>query len=229
MAIVQRRIPLVVGGCAYRLGLRVEHAASLAQFAACIAVDDMEAGAMDSSDRSDRPSFEIASVDYQHTSNLPQGRCQWLARAVAFTSRAPLALAVSIDSDTSFHAFDLMLDLPVVLAPDVAIGCVPIRVGGTSLCNLNVTAVHGSRGRTVDRMAMEKLGAVLEGNRNIESGGFGLAVFNMTWFRTHWPEPEPVGIGLNVGEDIAMCRAVRERGGRVVALRVRAQHHEFRA
>lgn len=227
------RVPLIVGGCAYHLSVRTEHVGSLVAFATQVAYDDAavildeSAGHVTGLARK-RPSYEIVKVDYQHTSNLPQGRCDWLRRAVLFTMDRGRALALSVDSDTSFTAGDLVLDMERCLAPDVAIACAPVRIGGTQLCNLNVTREHETRGRMIDRASMDELARVLEGDRNIESGGFGLVVFNLSWFRVNWPEPTPEGIEYTVGEDIAMCRAVRARGGRVIALRVRTQHNEFR-
>lgn len=225
--IAQRRIPLVVGGCAYQLAVRAEHAISIATLATYVASD--EARAAHSDEGREDPTYEIA-CDYQHTSNLPQGRCQWIGRAVQvlLASGHTRGLAVSIDSDTSFDAGDLLLSLSTI-DDDVAIACAPVRVGGTTLVNLNLTKQHEKRGPTVDRMSIDELTKLLGSDkRDIESGGFGLAVFNLAWFAKRWPQPTPEGIELMVGEDIAMCRSVKKRGGRVIALRVRTMHHEFR-
>lgn len=209
------RIPVVIGGCAYHLNVRCEHAASLATLATMLAYDDV------ARDDSGPPSFEIVNVDYQHTSNLPQGRCDWLRRAIALGK----GIAISIDSDTSFNASDLLPELALAVDSTVAISCAPVRVGGTSLVNLNVRDNDAGEGRC----SVDELSRVLASkHRDIASGGFGLAIFNIEWFARHWREPTPDGITHGVGEDVAMCRAARKRGGRVIALRVRTQHHEFR-
>ncbi len=207
---------IIVGGCVYRSMVRAEHAASLATFAALASLENAR--------RKGRAPY-IAGFDYQHTSNLPQGRAQWLRRCIADRNAM---LAISIDSDTAFEAGDLLLDIERV-SGSVAIGVVPIRIGGTDLCNINITVDDEQKGRSERRAFASELASVLEGDRLIASGGFGLAVFNLHWFRACWPEPHPEGIDMDTGEDIAMCRSVRQRGGMVVALRVRSVHHEYKA
>lgn len=211
---------LSLGGCAYRNMVRHEHASSVALFATALVL---------------RGDFQIGSIDYMHTSNLPQGRCLWLKRQI---DEKELKLAISIDSDTQFHGTDLAIDLPQVLRKDVAMGLVPIRQGGT-LATVQINLLD-SRGHDftpiVDgelvpqerKTLPEELARILEGNREIASGGFGLVVFNLDWFRAHWPEPDPEGIDMRTGEDIAMCRKARKLGGKILALRVRAEHHEFK-
>lgn len=204
---------LSLGGCAYRNMVRIEHCASVAMFASVLAL---------------RPDcgFAMAGIDYMHTSNLPQGRCIWLRRQI---ETKELSLAISIDSDTQFNGADLALDLPVMLRPDAAIGIVPIRQGGTeATCQINVTERDELEGAQERRAFPGELARILEGSRDISSGGFGLVVFNLDWFRRHWASPDPEGITMQTGEDIAMCRKARKLGGRILAMRVRAEHHEFK-
>jgi hypothetical protein len=157
-----------------------------------------------------------------HTSNLPAGRCTWLRELIAETR---VEWAISIDGDTTFEASDLLLALPSVTG-GVAIGVAPVRIGGTGdLCNVNlhardeITGPHGKRasfGNELARVMSERI--------PIASGGFGVAVFNLGWFRNHWALPVPERVSIDTGEDIEFCASVRERSGKILALPVRTDH-----
>lgn len=199
-----------IGGCWYRLQCRERVTASIALLAYM-------------SGQADAP---FLGMRVMHTSNLWTGRCTWLKGEM----ENPLVRwAIAVDSDTSFDAGQLLSAMAAVNGR-IAIGCAPVRVGGTDgICNLNLKADDESAGYR--RMNGDDLRAVLTGDGNIASGGFGLAVFNLDWFRAHWPEPKPELTPPNnwVGEDIAFCQAVRRRNGRIIALPISTEHHEFKA
>lgn len=211
----------VVGGPAYRQSLHVQHATSLAQLAAYAAMG----GPRDP---------KMSGVDYRHSSNLPQVRCLWLRDQIAQTS-PKLKWAISVDSDQSFNAAHLMSEL-VQVDGQTAIGLAPVRIGGTvDMCNLllddkdeaissDENALIGlpSLGRRIDWAT--ELKSVLEGDRIIHGGGFGVAVFNLDWFRNVWPDPAPEYCSIATGEDTELCRSVRKRGGIIKALRVATDH-----
>ncbi len=212
----------VVGGPAYRQQVHVQHAASMMALAGASTI------------RGDGPL--LAGVDYRHSSNLPQIRCLWLRDQIA--ERQPtFKWAVSVDSDTTFNANQLLHEISQVDG-QIAIGLAPVRIGGTEdLCNLNLTAEDEEISATMQdgKLAVipalgkrikwgDDLKKVLEGDRRITSGGFGVAVFNLDWFRTCWREPEPEFCSIATGEDTEFCRSVRKRGGGIIALRVNTDH-----
>lgn len=210
-----------IGGCVYRLMVDTRHAGSLAALgAACIVRDS---GPL------------LADIDYMHTSNLPQGRALWLRRQI---DNRMIRWAVSVDGDTSFHAAALLHEMPLVDA-SFAIGLAPVRIGGTAdLCNLNldaederVQALLGDDGKVTvvphhgRRGFWEELQAKLRSSdRRIASGGFGVAVFNLDWFRQCWADPAPERASIDTGEDIEFCRSVRARGGMIAALNIPTDH-----
>ena len=215
-------VGFTIGGCWYRLQARERLVASIASLAYL----------------SGQMGAPFLGMRVMHTSNLWTGRCEWLNREIQ-DARARWSIAV--DSDTSFDAHSLMASLPRMDSLGVAIGCAPIRVGGTnSTCNLNLRVGDETRGISDGRQpsgehraTAKELRAVLEGDGEIASGGFGLAIFHLDWFREHWPKPVPEVIPNNwgeafVGEDIAFCRSVRRRGGKILALPINAEHHEFK-
>lgn len=215
-----RALSFVVGGCVYRMHVSVHHMLSVASLV----------GASVARQAADeRAAHRVHSFDYAHTSNLPQGRSLWLRRCI----ETDADLAISIDSDTEFNPSDLYLELERVQGSSVAIGCAPVAVGDTGLCNLNrywdggIAAGGSSIGEI--RLDQESLAECLCGSRMISSGGFGLAVFNLQWFRNNWREPEPERASIHTGEDLEMCYAVRRRGGMIAALKVRTHHHAFSA
>ncbi len=171
-----------------------------------------------------------------HTSNLWTGRCQWLNGELADKD---CKWAVAVDSDTSFNAATLLAAFAKMDRANVAIGCAPVRVGGTdSICNLNLRlgdevggTVDGAQSNGEYRVTAKELGEVLRGTGEIASGGFGVAIFHLDWFRQNWPKPEPEVNGPNywVGEDIEFCRSVRRRGGKILALPIETEHHEFKS
>jgi hypothetical protein len=212
------------GGCVYRMLVDARHAASLATLAALATVRD------------DGP--QLASFDYEHTSNLYAGRMLWLRRQLDTKPR--LKWAVSVDGDTTFTAQSLLHEMQHVDG-QVAIGLAPVRIGGTeTLCNLCITdedeqisaslgadnrielAPHHGR-----RMFMEDLQKVIQGDRRISSGGFGVAVFNLDWYRQAWKDPAPERASIDTGEDIEHCKSVRARGGGIIALNVRTDHYAW--
>lgn len=221
----------VVGGCVYRSMVHVAHLQSVALLAR--AATFVDGG----------PTF--TGFDYMHTSDLHRGRCQWLQRQIDDKS---LQWAISVDSDSSFSSDELLATMKWVVG-NVAIGVVPMLIGGTNELNVNLEGMEGET-----RMNAEMVRSRLERNESAEvsSGGFGVAVFNLPWFRKWWPRPLPEvdNSGLNcncrangplhvepnderdvvhaarlvVGEDIALCQAVRRRRGHIRALRVTSSH-----
>lgn len=196
----------VTGGCVYRMAGDERRLGSICEMAV----------------RAARRGDHIAWAGHHaiHTSNLPQGRCLWLREQI---NDPRLTWAISVDGDTTFEAQDLLLELPRVIG-DAAIGIAPVRVGGTEdLCNLCLSdgdeSSHGARIGWGD-----ELRAVLRGSGDIASGGFGVAVFNLDWFRRQWAAPVPERVAIDTGEDIEFCRSVRARGGRIIALRVKTDH-----
>ncbi len=197
----------LVGGCVYRSQVHVTHATSVAALAV----------------HASRPGYpDLVGFDYAHTSDLPRGRALWLRRCIADTSAD---WAISVDSDTEFVASDLVDEIARVDGA-IALGLAPIRQGGThNVVNLNVRETPTSDERRIDG---GELGQILEGDRLISSGGFGLAVFNLRWFRQCMKSPHPAKQDIGTGEDIAFCRAIAECGGLIIALAVRTVHHEYR-
>jgi hypothetical protein len=166
--------------------------------------------------------IEVHDYAYMHSSNLPQGRSFWLRNRI----NDMCDFAVTVDSDTGFNAGDLIRELGDHGDTDYAIGIVPVirdRPGGLSL---NVYTSQGKALgpsdcdiRTVKRPA-------------IWAGGFGLAVFNLHWFRSNWPLPFPEQFGgpedyINQGEDVQMCRSVARRGGKLIPLFVGNTHYDM--
>jgi len=227
-----------IGGCAYHMRVDGRVAADIAHLAASATVRDVGP--------------QLASIQFNHTSNLPAGRMLWLRSQLDQTPR--LKWAISVDSDTSFAAPALLAELALVDGP-VALGLAPVRIGGTeSLCNLCITerdelvssqlapggvVVEATRDPSDDsiqvapahgrRMFAAELEACLApgGDRRIASGGFGLAVFNLEWYRHHWKRPAPERVSIDSGEDTEHCRSVRARGGQIIALKVRTDHFGF--
>lgn len=161
----------------------------------------------------------LSGLDYAHSSNLPAARSAWLRRQIGGTDQ----WAVSMDSDTWCSARQLHTAMLGVTG-DIAIGIVPVIIGGTGrngMLNI-VRSDHMSRIRR-DELDMSA------GPIEIACGGFGVAVFNLQWFRSHWPNPdsERVSASSEYGEDIEACLAVRRRGGSIYALKVDSWHKDF--
>lgn len=162
----------------------------------------------------------MTALDYLHSSNLPQGRSVWLRRQI---SNRTLEWTVSADSDSKFSAEELTKAMELVTGKR-AIGIVPMVRGGTELLNINgpngVLSPHDLTGMFGGRLHCE-----------VSSGGFGVAVFNLKWFREHWPLPAPEMSdkvdAIYQGEDIQMCHSVAKRGGSIVALMVTATHMDM--
>lgn len=216
----------IVGGCVYRSMVHVWHLQSVAFLVRSGTF--VEGG----------PTF--AGFDYMHTSDLHRGRCQWLQRQI---DDAQLDWAISVDSDSSFSGDELLSAMKWVTG-NVAIGVVPMLIGGTQELNVN----HMGRDSEC-RTRPDVLRTIFRHDESVEisSGGFGVAVFNLRWFRRWWPKPlpevdnngancvckrtdatlteaEPHAAVLAVGEDIAFCQAVRRRRGHIRALRVTSSH-----
>lgn len=197
------------GGCVYRMQVHAQHASSFAMLATICS--------------GSYPGPLLADIDYMHTSNLPQGRSLWLRRQIA---NPRLRWAISCDGDTTFMASDLAQEIELVTG-NVAIGLAPVRIGGTQLCNLNVLTEELQEGEE-GRASLEELARILEGkSRRVISGGFGLAVFNLQWFRRHWALPEPERIAITSDQDIELCHSVSRREGAIIALRVKTGHHAY--
>jgi hypothetical protein len=208
-----------IGGCAYHMRVDGRVCADIAHLAASATMRD------------EGP--RLASIQFNHTSNLPAGRMLWLRSQLDQAPR--LKWAISVDSDTSFTAPSLLAELAMVDG-DVALGLAPVRIGGTeSLCNLclseadELAAADGQAPAHGRRMFAAELEACLApgGDRRIASGGFGLAVFNLEWYRHHWRRPAPEYVSIDSGEDTEHCRSVRARGGKIIALKVRTDHFGF--
>jgi hypothetical protein len=202
-----------IGGCAYRQQVDARHAVHLAmQAAACV----------DST-------YKIGEFDYRHTSALHIERCLWLRDKIA---NPHLRYAVSVDSDITWNVRQLLHSL--AHHKPMAVGIAPCRVGGT-VAKTNVNGIsatdepgHPNRVSFGGRLPLgEYLAKMTIGFEEVESGGFGLAVFDLAWFRSNWPEPEPGDLSLTVGEDIAFCRAVRKRNGRIRLLPIETQHYAW--
>lgn len=162
--------------------------------------------------------YEYAGHQAYHSSNIWTGRAVWLRELIADVS---IDIAVSVDSDTTFRPIQLLVELERMNSLDNAIGLCPVRVGGTDECNLAFE--HPTSG--VRRIRLSGLQELLKsGQREIHSGGFGVAVFNLHWYREHWPLPAPERIEFGMGEDTEHCLAVRKRGGKVIALAVPTDH-----
>lgn len=195
------------------MSVDARHASSLAMLAAASARYDATTGM-------ERQPPQLRVIQYMHTSNLPQGRALWLRAQIDDDS---IDWAVTVDGDTTFSAIDV-LDAFWSVVDDVAIGIAPVRIGGSDgVVNLNLDIPDGGERRIEPREITE----TIKEQRLIASGGFGLAIFNLRWFRRRWPDPAPEGISMMCGEDIAMCRSVRARGGAIRALRVRTDHFAF--
>lgn len=170
-------------------------------------------------------------LDYLHASDLPRARCSWLLRSIRDES---LTHAISVDSDSEFDASQLLECIETV-SSDVAVGVVPFfKAGQAAVLNVNRMDFPHDRERPMRR---DELLDAFHGSRAvpISSGGFGVAIFNLTWFRQCWKAPQPEtwtlegeinkhGV-IDTGEDVALCRSVRKRGGYCVALRVDASHN----
>jgi hypothetical protein len=200
---------IAIGGCAYRSMVHCAHAASLAEFAVECRDDD---GAV------------LAEIAYQHTSNLPQGRSLWLRDRI----RGECDVAVTVDSDTAYDARSMLRGCQYMRAtefacPDIAIGIAPvIRVNRRGF-SLNIFHAPG------EPLAPSACGG---GHPDLWAGGFGVAVFNLAWFRRNWTDPYPESFGIpsdsiNQGEDIQMCRSVANRGGRIIPLWVPTTHYDM--
>ncbi len=227
------RPSFIIGGCAYRQQIHVQLAASIAHLA-------VVCGPGHERERITRELVnpQFGGIHFQHTSNLPQGRMLWLREQIE--SKEQHKWAVSVDSDTIFNAQHLALEMHRIDGA-TALGICPVRIGGTAdLCNINITDADEQLSMTMDGGALAvanqarngrrvKWGAelqkILEGSdRTIWSGGFGVAVFNLDWYRKNWPLPEPEYCSIATGEDTEHCRSVRIRGGRIEAMRVQTDH-----
>lgn len=171
-----------------------------------------------------------AGASWRHTSNLPQGRCLWIRGECSTKS---LDLAVSVDSDTWFESQDLYLALAMFPAsdPTIAMGIAPV-VQGNGFMNLRVPIdgppypTHASV-RELRCARIDELRSLLEREKPVLAGGFGLVVLNLNWWRANLPKPEPILQGIDTGEDIELCRQVTARGGKIIPLRVSTDHAAF--
>lgn len=200
---------LMVGGCVYRNMVHTSHCASMVSFAARL---------------TDEFGYEL-ELCYRHSSNLPQGRSLWLRGALLSNAD----IAVTVDSDTGFDGHSLHYELNCLPrdSDSWAIAVAPVCRDTEFGPRINV---YSSQGMTCDPRTMvhtlEKRTAI-----SLWAGGFGLAAFNLHWFRKHWPTPFPQPFGkpevdyINQGEDIQLCRSVSDRGGRIYAMFVPTVHY----
>lgn len=227
-------IVFTVGGCVYRNMVHIGHSTSVAMLAAHSVASDGVA---------------LSGFSYMHATYLARDRCRWLSEQI--WNPATPSHAISVDSDTAFAAVELLTRLPHVTG-DVAIGIVPMYIGRSPLinCNRRASAADGfppegcetPGERRYEHTTLRLALHAGHGSADITSGGFGLAVFNLAWFRKVWTNPRPevwevdnpcgdngiCGV-VDTGEDIAFCQSVRKRGGRVVALQVETSHQMLTA
>ena len=157
-------------------------------------------------------------LHYRHTSNLPQGRALWLRECLAMKAD----YAITLDSDTEFLASVLLKELDDTKNIPWAIGIAPVvRKRGEGIA-LNIYSGQG------EAISPPTCGG---GRPPLWAGGFGLAVFNLSWFANHWPLPYPEPFGdreewISQGEDIQFCRSVVSRNGRIIPLWVPTAHYD---
>jgi hypothetical protein len=204
-----------IGGCCYRMQVDARQVASVAALSVHSAMGGDPSG----------PSLTplLTTFDYTHTSCLTMGRMEWLRKQIADRD---LTWAVSLDSDMVFSPMELLADMPIV-SGRFAMGLAPARVAGTTLGQLHIREWNEEY---PPGEYWNEFKACLDGNREICSGGFGLTVFNLDWFREHWPLPAISWEGestMTFGEDVAFCLNVRSRGGKIAALRVSTDHYGY--
>jgi hypothetical protein len=205
------RSKFVAGGIVYRKMVHVRHCQSMAML--------MGESILHGEDGAP----EFGAFDYRHSSNLPQARSMWLRAQI---DQFGYRWAISVDSDTGFDAGSLLGAMSAVCG-NVAIGIVPMVLGdgrGVNVSVFDTTADNGGK-RPGKRATLEDISTPY---MPIHSGGFGLAVFNLSWFRECWELPHPEQYDadpISQGEDIQMCMSVRKRGGLIVNLAVEATHH----
>lgn len=197
---------IAIGGCAYRSMVHVVHASSVAYFTAGCVLAQHE-----------------VNLKYRHTSNLPQGRCLWLREQISEGQD----IAVSVDSDTAFdpmEAIAVIEDFAIhcIAAQNVAIGIAPVFRSHKGTVALNLYTGHGKM------LAVDECDS---GHRRLWAGGFGMAVFNLAWFRRHWEKPFPESFGapeesIDQGEDIQFCRSVARRNGAITTLWIPTKHYD---
>lgn len=196
-----------MGGIVYRSMVCTEHMGTVVSLARSTDLDAPRLG----------------GLDYRHSSNLPLSRATWLEHQVRGSDR----WAVSMDSDTWCDAEQLQQEIALVRG-GIAIGIVPVVIGGTEKLNVLSPMIGEGFG---NRFSVDGINAAFRSQLPVEltAGGFGVAVFNLNWFRVHWsaPSPERAAIDSGYGEDIEMCLAVRRRGGRVIALPVNSWHKDL--
>lgn len=202
-----------VGGCAYRLQVHAQHSGHVAQLAMGSALAPASA----------RGTLRFATTFYWHTSNLAVGRAYWLRTMIA---QRQLAAAVSMDADTWFlDARAMHRGITSVLDDGAwAMGILPVRMASMptpNLCNLRKEDAAAPGGLAF--LDWDELAATTA----IAAGGFGVVVFNLTWFREHWPLPDVEHTAGVTGEDIEFCLAVRRRGGAIRLVNVPTHHAEF--
>jgi hypothetical protein len=198
---------VAIGGCVYRSLVHTRHAVAVAQAYQLLQL----AGA------------SLVKFDYMHTSDLRSGRRYWLQRQI---DDRELDLAVTIDSDSMFDPESLVRMLPYMHG-DRAIGVAPFVIGGTDGSpKLNIIGDGWSRWGSTELRALDSGLPV-----RCLAGGFGLAVFNLTWFRRRWSgqviDYDRDLVGTQMGEDIELCMAARTRGADIVALPISTVHMDI--
>jgi hypothetical protein len=205
-----------IGGVVYRSLLHTAHQGSVVGMIVASIPEDGTA----------RPApWEMlwdGQFDYVHSSNLPAARAEWLRRQIA---NSAISWSVSVDSDSEFDGGTFLRCLQQ--ASDAAIVIVPMMIGGGGgRVNCSIGASRQSAGQMTKLFrASNKLNREVA----ITSGGFGVAAFNLEWFRSHWPDAsaERHSADSVYGEDVEMCLAVGRRGGTITAVPVNSQHHDL--
>lgn len=195
----------IIGGVAYSLQVRAEHAVTLAELAYELAKRTL--GTRGCGAGTDA----LVGYDYAHTSVLPEGRFNWLKRACLDT-RANWA--ITIDADTWIkrgHAWELLDAIPRSPRERLALVgvLVPCRDG-----RVNAWSAPGRR------LSRDELAS--KGLTKVESIGLAIAAYHLPWYRERLSAssfcvvPSKDG-GEYIGEDVWHCRWVADQGGEVYA------------
>lgn len=181
---------VILGGCVYRGQVHVAHSTSIASFAAHCAPH---------------------SLQYKHTSNLPQGRILWLREAMDTSAD----WAVSVDADVGFSAPQLIEELAAGGVCNRALLVAPVVLSSGSL------NIYHEPGVPILRH---------NDQRYAWAAGFGLVAWYLPWLRSHWmPVCAPFGPPQSYhlqGEDIQICRGYVAAGGVIGVMHVTTTHYD---
>jgi hypothetical protein len=210
-----------VGGVVYRNLLHTAHQGSVVQ----LIVESTASYERRDALNPNRALCWNGQFDYMHSSNLPAARAEWLRRQIADES---LSWSVSVDSDSEYDGGTLLRCLQEShVSSSAAIVIVPMLIGGGGgklNCSLGLGRQSAGQMTKLFRASNKR-------NREVDivSGGFGVAAFNLSWFRCFWRDAsaERHSADSVYGEDIEMCLAVGRRGGTITAVPVNSQHQDL--